>query len=326
MNKSMEEYKELDGLQKNEDAKISIVICTYTFDRYSDTIDVIKSLNEQTYFNKEIVLIIDQNTKLLDKFKNALKSFKDIKIGLSTLHGLSNARNKGVELSSGDIIAFIDDDAVADNNWISILAKNYIHQSIIGVGGKIKPLWINNMAHWIPEEFYWAMGCSYKSQRDEKHFIRSNFGSNMSFSKDVFEKVGNFDSRFGIVGNLMRTGEETEFSIRATNNIKNSKIIFDPDAIVYHKIFNFRRSILYLSKRCYNYGYAMGGINNTVGSDGNVENSFLKFLIQKSYIDRIKKIIMMKDSITNTLQIFVITFFTICVGVGYLNKKFILRR
>ena len=328
MNTSMEEYgQEIDKLyQENDNIKISIVICTYSFDRYSDTMDVINSLNGQTYPNTEIVLIIDQNTELLDKFKKDLKSFKDIKIGLSTLHGLSNARNKGVELSSGDIIAFIDDDAVADPNWVTNLAKGYIHQSIIGVGGKIKPLWIDStIAHWIPEEFYWAMGCSYKSQRDEKHYIRSNFGSNMSFRKDVFEKIGNFDSRLGIVGNLMRTGEETEFSLRATNYIKNSKIVYDPDVIVYHKIFNFRKSISYLLKRCYSYGYAMGEINNGIGSDGNTENSFLKFLIQKSYIDRIKKIMMMNNCLINLSQTFVITFFTICVGAGYLNKRYIIK-
>lgn len=334
MNESMKENTllEIDELW-HEDPKISIVICTYSFDRYLDTMDVIKSLDGQTYSNIEIILIIDQNTELLDKFKNDLKSFKndlksfkDIKIGLSTLHGLSNARNKGVELSSGDIIAFIDDDAVADNNWVANLVKNYTHRSIIGVGGKMKPLWIDNIANWIPEEFYWAIGCSYKSQRDEKHYTRSNFGSNMSFRKDVFEKTGKFDDRFGLVGKLMRTGEETEFSIRATNCIQNSRIVYDPDAIVYHKIFNFRKSVLYLSKRCYGYGIAMGGINNKIGSDGHLENNFLYFLIHKSYIDRIKEITTKKAILTNISQMFAITFFTICVGTGYFNKKFILRK
>jgi len=107
MNKVIEE---LDEMKVYEDNKISVVICTHTFDRYSDTMDVIKSLNDQTYSNKEIILIIDRNKELYDKFRNDIKPYKDIKLGLSTLHGLSNARNKGVELSSGDIIAFIDDD------------------------------------------------------------------------------------------------------------------------------------------------------------------------------------------------------------------------
>ena len=319
MNKVIEEFDEV-----RKDDKISVVICTHTFDRYSDTMDVIKSLNDQTYPNKEIILIIDRNKGLYDKFRNDIKPYKDIKLGLSTLHGLSNARNKGVELSSGDIIAFIDDDSIADKNWIANLVKNYIDPSIIGVGGKMKPLWIDDIAHWIPEEFYWAIGCSYMSQREDKHCIRSNFGSNMSFRKDVFEKVGKFDDKFGLVDDLMRTGEETELSIRATNIIKNSKIIYDPDAIVYHKIFDFRKSLSYLSKRCYNYGYAMGGINNKVGSNGDVENNFMSYLIHRSYIDRIKGIVKMKNIIINVSQVCVITLFTICVGIGYLNKKYIM--
>jgi len=78
-------------------------------------------------------------------------------------------------------------------------------------------------AHWIPEEFYWAIGWFIYESREDKHCIRSNFGSNMSFRRDVFEKVGKFDDKFGLVDDLMRTGEETELSIRATIILKIQK-------------------------------------------------------------------------------------------------------
>src|SRR5665647_3983295 len=91
--------------------KVSVVVCTYSDERYFDSIETIQSLIKQSYQNIEVILVVDRNVNLFNKFSTSsyLNSVHNIKIGFSNLPGLSNARNKGVELSSGDIIAFIDD-------------------------------------------------------------------------------------------------------------------------------------------------------------------------------------------------------------------------
>ena len=242
--------------------KVTVIICTNAPERYLDIVGLIESLISQTYTNIEIIIIIDQIIELYNRFisDSFFSDNNKIIIGLSDYKGLSNARNTGVKFSSGDIIAFIDDDAIAKQDWVCNLLKNYSDPSIIGVGGMMKPLWVSGFARWIPEEFYWTIGCSYKSQCLSKCNVRSNFGSNMSFRREIFDVVGFFDPNYGLIDNNLRTGEETEFSIRALNRIIGSRIIFDPDCIVFHRIYQFRKSPIYILKRCYAYGVAIAKI------------------------------------------------------------------
>lgn len=306
---------------------VSVVVCTYSCERYLDTIETVKSLLNQSYDNLEIILIVDRNVDLYNQIVSnpCFASLSRLKIGISKLPGLSNARNKGVELAFGEIIAFIDDDAVADPCWISNLIKYYNDPAVIGVGGPMRPLWITGEAKWIPEEFYWAMGCSYKSQKNSLHYVRSNFGSNMSFRKTVFEKVGYFDDSFGLIDDKMRTGEETEFSVRALNKVRGSKIIYNPEAIVFHKIYRFRKSLSFIIERCYNYGYAISKLEKSKSKVDteleSTEKKFLKYLFMVSFIERLSKIICFKNIYVNTIGFLSLIFFTLAVGVGFLFGK-----
>lgn len=307
--------------------KVSVVVCTYSHKRYSDTIETIESLVRQSYQNTEIILVIDRNLNLFKDFSKSdyLKSLNNLIIGFSNLPGLSNARNKGVELSSGDIIAFIDDDAVADTDWISNLAVFYENPEVVSVGGPMKPLWISGEAKWIPEEFYWTMGCSYKSQKNTIHCVRSNFGSNMSFRNIVFSKVGLFDDKFGLVDNNMRTGEETEFGIRVLNKLNESKIIYNPKAIVYHKIFEFRKSFAFLVKRCFEYGRAISNIGSQkklVDSQlESTETNFLSYLLRYSFFERLKNIIKLNNIYINITNIIALIIFCTVVFGGFVSGE-----
>ncbi|MDY0278032.1 MAG: glycosyltransferase [Acholeplasma sp.] len=307
--------------------KVTIIICTNAPKRYNDTIDAIKSLISQTYTNIEIILIVDKIVELYNRFiaDSFFANKNNIAISLSEMKGLSNARNKGVQLSTGKIIAFIDDDAIADPEWINKLIKNYSDSTIISVGGVMKPYWINGFAQWIPEEFYWTMGCSYKSQSQSKCYVRSNFGSNMSFRKEVFDSAGFFDTDYGLIGDIMRTGEETEFSIRALNIIKNSKIVFDPNCVVYHRIYHFRKSPIYILKRCYAYGIAIAKMEKSkVKIDcliESTESSFFRYLLKFSFKERLSNIMHLHNFNKNTSNIIFLNIFTITVGVGFLLGK-----
>ena len=123
----------------------------------------------------------------------------------------------------------------------------------------------------------------------------------------------------------MRTGEETEFSIRALNTIKNSKIIFDPNAVVYHRIYQFRRSPFFIMKRCLCYGTAIAQmssskkqIENTLES---TESSFISYLVKSSYIDRIYEVVRLRDMQKNMSNLIARSFFTFAVGIGFAVGK-----
>src|SRR5438309_304846 len=75
--------------------------------------------------------------------------------------GLSSARNAAVARSRGEYIAFIDDDAVAHDEWLINLVSAFADRTVIGAGGHAHPLWAEPPPAWFPPEFLWVVGCSY---------------------------------------------------------------------------------------------------------------------------------------------------------------------
>jgi len=235
----------------------SVIICAHGCDRYLDIIDAVNSALNQTQANSEVILVVDRNEKLFKKLSEKLSSVSSVTLLFNNhFAGLSGSRNVGLTKASGEFVAFLDDDAVADANWLANLQEAYTDRSIIGCGGPIRPLWITGQAKWIPEEFYWVMGCTYKGFENQKRRVRSNFGSNMSFRRSALAEE-NFDTNIGIRDGK-GVGEEAELSLRLLKRHPDQYICHCPDAIVFHKIFNFRKSSKHLFNRCYQYGAHIG--------------------------------------------------------------------
>ncbi len=117
---------------------ISVVISTYSKALKDQVLDCIYSLQNQTFLPNEILLILDHDSDLIRFFRSIVP--KEVKILSSNGFGLSNARNAGVRYSKSEIIAFIDDDAVADRNWLKNIFRNYSEPKVAGVGGLVVPL------------------------------------------------------------------------------------------------------------------------------------------------------------------------------------------
>jgi len=115
------------------DPFISVVVCTYN--RRTHLERCLKSLKDQEYKNFEIIVV---NGPSNDGTDAVLRDYPKIYvISQNELNGLSNARNLGIMASKGEIIAFIDDDAVADKNWLDSLVSGYSDITVGGVGGLV---------------------------------------------------------------------------------------------------------------------------------------------------------------------------------------------
>jgi glycosyltransferase involved in cell wall biosynthesis len=269
--------------------EVSVVISTYTAERINYVLECIRSLQKQTLPPKEIILALDPDEKLVEFYK--LNVPDNVKIVVSEGYGLSYARNAGVKSAEGEIIAFIDDDAVADDRWLETLVRNYNDPNVMGVGGLIKPVWRSSRPLWFPEELDWVIGCSYKGLPECKAAVRNPIGCNMSFRREVFEKVGYFRPNMGRLGKSLLGGEEPELSIRILKKIPNAKILYDPLAIVYHIVTKDRLNLKYLITRSLNEGFSKAMISNLNGSLYNLstEKNYLRHLLRTAIPSRLKR-------------------------------------
>ncbi len=302
---------------------VSVIICTHRIERYNDFIEAVNSLISQSYDNIEIICIVDGNKdyyEILKKKKGDQFKKHEIKLLLNSKNlGLLESRNRGVSLATGDIVAFIDDDAIADKDWIKELVKMY-KRGAIAAGGKLVPLWVAKKPRWIPEEFYWLIGATHLGFPEEVTEVRNTFGSNLSFKREVFLELGGFNTRMGgIKGKKMLQGGETELCERMRKKYGKG-VMYNPNAIVYHKIFKRRTEIGFLVRRAFWQGYSKALMKKLVGGI-DVETSFLKYLLIDRTSDRLKSIV--KGSIDDLPKLMVIWLLTFFVGVGYIYGKIV---
>jgi glycosyltransferase involved in cell wall biosynthesis len=269
--------------------RVSAVVSVYSKGRLRYLLDCIDSLRRQSVKPFEVIVVLDPDPDLIDFYRVRLSG--DVRVVVGDGFGLSNARNAGVKNSRGDIVAFIDDDAVADGNWLKNILKNYEDPEVVGVGGLIKPLWEGYRPVWLPEELDWVVGCSYKGLPEHRAFVRNPIGCNMSFRREIFDEVGFFRSDIGRFGKLLLGSEETEFSIRILENKPRLKIVYEPSAVVYHRVSPDRVSFSYLLKRSFGEGLSKALIVNS-GRNLNyaltTENQYLRYLIGTAVPSRLK--------------------------------------
>src|ERR1700761_3651721 len=212
----------------------SVVICAYTEDRWAQIRGAIDSVQAQTLPSEEIILVIDHNPAL---YKRALTSLSGVTVVENQeARGLSGARNTGAARAQGEIIAFLDDDAAAYEDWLKFLDDCYENPKIVGVGGLTLPRWQSARPAWLPEEFFWVIGCNYKGMAPSGDPVRNLIGANMSFRRQAFNRVqGGFRTGIGRTSTGRPLGcEETEFCIRLGRQKPGTTFVMDHRARIWH--------------------------------------------------------------------------------------------
>ena len=227
---------------------VTVVICAYTERRWQQMVDAVNSVGKQSYRASQLVLVIDHNPALLER---ALAEFTDVDVVPNADEsGLSGARNTGVRHAGSDIVAFLDDDALAEPDWLELLIAPYRDADVVGTGGVARAAWPVSRPSWFPPEFDWVVGCSYRGLPEGQAPVRNPIGANMSFRRLAFDRAGGFRSDFGRLGTLPLGCEETEFSIRVRRVIPEAQILHVPGAVVDHFVSTDRTTVKYFLRRC----------------------------------------------------------------------------
>lgn len=248
-----------------ERLRVSVVVCCFTAERLAGLTNCLASLRGQTRPADEILLVIDHNLELFEK---ARTRFPDVRvIGNDHARGCAGARNCGASHATGSVIAFLDDDAYADPDWLEKMLEPYHGSSIVaGTGGRARPQWpINRRPFWFPAEFDWVVGCSYRGMPEQPSAVRNLWGP-ISFRRELFQELGGFDESIGRVGTVPLGCEDTEFCIRMQCGHPDATLLYLPGACVAHVVDPERATPRYFLKRCYAEGLSKAAVTDKVGA------------------------------------------------------------
>jgi GT2 family glycosyltransferase len=245
---------------------VSVILCAYTEARWADICAAVDSVRGQTAPAAEIVLVVDHNPALLDRARQALRDVRCVPNTGRT--GLSGARNSGVATARGEVLAFLDDDAAAEPDWLERLLGGYADPRVLAVGGSVLPRWASGRPSAFPPEFDWVVGCTYRGMPEAAGPVRNVIGANMSFRRDVLDAVGGFREEIGRVGTVPVGCEETELCLRARRRFPEGIVLYEPGAAVHHRVSAERASWRYFAARCYAEGRSKAQVCRVAGARG----------------------------------------------------------
>jgi glucosyl-dolichyl phosphate glucuronosyltransferase len=225
---------------------VSVVICAYTEDRWLLFKKAVASAEAQTSTPIEIIVCIDHNDKLLQRTEEYFRTEHPagavpIIVLANKYNGrLGSARNTAVEFASGEVLAFLDDDAAADPDWLERLIAPYEDERVGAVGGAPLPVFEVRRPRWFPREFDWVYGCAYRGMPLTRAPLAHLIGANMSARHSVLREIGGFHSD---------NHDDMDMCHRIA--FAQYEVIYEPAAIVHHSVPVSRTTWRYFWRRCY---------------------------------------------------------------------------
>lgn len=229
---------------------VSIVIPTHSQERWHTLVRAVASARSQTYQPAEVIVVVDHNPEMFRKVRRDLAGVTVLENAYAK--GVSGNRNTGAFHSQTSLIAFLDDDTVADPNWLARLVEPFTDPAVVGSGGGINPDWEFRRPRWMPDEFLWAVGGSYTGMPTATAPIRNVWSASMVVRRETFLAVGGFRVGFGKLGNQNRP-EDTELCLRMSA-LDGGHWMYVPDAVIRHEVPARRSTFGFFLGRCYAEG------------------------------------------------------------------------
>jgi cellulose synthase/poly-beta-1,6-N-acetylglucosamine synthase-like glycosyltransferase len=207
--------------------RISVIVCTYNGNRKL-LAECFYHLGQIDYPNYEVIVVDDGST---DRFTDCARDY-GFRLIRTPNSGLSSARNTGLFAATGEIVAYIDDDAYPDPDWLKYLAATFINSDFVGVGGPNLP----------PCGDGWIADCVANSPGGPIHVLLTDReaehipGCNMAYRKSALLEIGGFDERFRVAGD--------DVDVCWSLQKRNWKLGFTPAAVVWHHRRNSVRTYL----------------------------------------------------------------------------------
>jgi GT2 family glycosyltransferase len=215
--------------------EVSIIVCTAG---RSEALEA--CLGSLEGFQARGAQVVVVNNRPVDHALREMGARHEVRVVEEPRRGLGRARNAGIRASRGALLAFIDDDAQADGNWIPQLLAPFANPQVLAVVGSIWPQTLADPVSQAFDRLYRAFLPESRllldAPRNEHPFplrlAMRGTGSNMAVRREAFERFGCFDERFGR-GTRIGSGEETELFLRLLRG--GGKIMVEPAARIFHR-------------------------------------------------------------------------------------------
>jgi GT2 family glycosyltransferase len=196
--------------------RVSVLICTYNGARtLPDTCAAVAALE---YPDLEVIVVDDGSTD----DSAAIAERHGFQVISTDNHGLSSARNTALAAATGEIVVYLDDDAMPDPQWITYLAHTFQRTDYVAVGGPNLPVPGDGA---VADAVAAAPGNPIHvllTDREAEHIP----GCNAAFRADALRSVGGFDARF------RTAGDDVDVCWRLQD--RGWRIGFTPAAVVWH--------------------------------------------------------------------------------------------
>jgi glycosyltransferase involved in cell wall biosynthesis len=237
--------------------EVSIVLCT--LDRATQLSNAIRSILDQDCDPRRYEIIVvdncskDRTPQVVQEFQARASNVRYVYEGRL---GLSTARNRGTAESRAPIVAFFDDDGTADPGWLSALLEVFKNDAGAGAaGGLIEVGWPAAKPEWMPVDFQGYYGaCDYGNQRRRLAFPQYPYGANMMIRRQFLEAIGGFNDELGAKGKDIMQGDELDVFQRLF--AMNTKVVYEPRAVVHHWVPPERVTRRWLLRRAYKHGFS----------------------------------------------------------------------
>ncbi|MBT8507866.1 hypothetical protein AZH53_05495 [Methanomicrobiaceae archaeon CYW5] len=300
---------------------VSVIVSTFSPAHRDDIIEIIQSMQTQSSQSFELIIIVDENRELFQEYCDYLEKAGTLNMRClfnPDNKGLSYSRNIGIQNALGEIISYLDDDAVPDPDWVAQTIISFEDDGVGASTGDIIPLWEDPNDEWFPRELYWMISCSYSLTPTEFSETERGFGANMSFRKSVLDEIGSFREDLGIRPGKWVGGEDSEMFLRVRQS--GNKVIYNPKSMVHHKIPHRRILLKSLLKRAYNQGNTiakMGKSESYASGNKSTEYSYLGNLVKDFIPEKLREF-----NRIALYQLFVVTLVVLCTGLGYIQGNF----
>jgi glucosyl-dolichyl phosphate glucuronosyltransferase len=246
---------------------VTVVIPAYSLERWELTCQAISSVLAQTVLPGELLLCIDHNDILFERFQDYVGQLSG---SVPVVHVLESkyeghqaaSRTTGVECAKGDILVFLDDDASADPTWLEIMLRGLNQPGVIAVGGAPLPVYSKERPIWFPYEFDWIFGCAYAGLPTTAEPVLHLIGTTLAARREDLRAIDGF--QFDVFEDLVMCHRLLQLSPTST-------LLYEPAAVVRHYVHENRLTWAYFWRRVFWVNRTKVSVMRTLGDGANLK-------------------------------------------------------